>query len=94
MIQEKQDIQKLVFPAGIGYDKQNDRVRTFRTNTIFAAIPLLTRDLEKQKSGKPINFDRFSARVTSEVEKSNFYKDLERVKDWEFTASSKSKKSV
>lgn len=65
-LEEKQDIQKLVFPAGIGYNKQNDRVRTFRTNTIFAAIPLLTRDLEKQKSGKPINFDRFSARVTPE----------------------------
>jgi hypothetical protein len=37
---------------------------------------LLTRDLEKQKSGKPINFDRFSARVTSLGPSSNFLEDL------------------
>ena len=63
-LEQKQDIQKLVFPSGIGYDKQKDKVLTFRTNTLFASIPLLNRDLEKEKSGKPINLDRFSARVT------------------------------
>jgi len=64
-LEQKQDIQKLVFPSGIGYDKQKDKVLTFRTNSIFASIPLLTRVLGKQKSGKPINYDQFSARVTS-----------------------------
>ena len=65
-LEQKQDIQKLVFPSGIGYDKQKDKVLTFRTNSIFASIPLLTRVLGKQKSGKPINYDQFSARVTPE----------------------------
>lgn len=62
---QKESIQRLVFPAGIGYDKESDRVQTFRTNAIFAAIPLLKREAVKQKSGDPINFNQISARVTS-----------------------------
>ena len=64
-LDQKRQIQQLVFPSGIGYDKQNDRVQTKRVNSIFSAIPLLTKDLDKIKSGEPINFDQFSARVTS-----------------------------
>jgi site-specific DNA recombinase len=63
-LEQKVDIQKLVFPAGIGYDKQTDKVLTFRTNSLFAAMPLIARDLHSQKSGKPINYDQFSALVT------------------------------
>ena len=44
-------------------EPQNDRVQTKRVNSIFSAIPLLTKDLDKIKSGEPINFDQFSARV-------------------------------
>ena len=64
-LDQKRQIQQLVFPSGIGYDKQNDRVQTKRVNSIFSAIPLLTKDLDKIKSGEPINFEQFSARVTS-----------------------------
>jgi site-specific DNA recombinase len=62
---QKKKIQNLVFPSGIGYDKLKGKVQTKRVNTIFSSIPLLTRDLDKIKSGEPINFDQFSARVTS-----------------------------
>ena len=64
-LDQKRQIQQLVFPSGIGYDKQNDRVQTKRVNSIFSAIPLLIKDLDKIKSGEPINFEQFSARVTS-----------------------------
>jgi site-specific DNA recombinase len=63
-LDEKRRLQKLVFPAGIGYDKQNDRVRTTRVNSLFSAIPLMTGDLNKIKSGEPVDFNQFSARVS------------------------------
>ena len=64
-LEQKRLLQDLVFPSGIGYDKQNDRVQTKRVNSIFSAIPLLARDLDKTKSGEPVDFNQFSARVTS-----------------------------
>ncbi|MGJ8661469.1 MAG: recombinase family protein, partial [Bacteroidota bacterium] len=63
-LEQKQQIQKLVYPSGIGYDKQKDRVQTKRVNSIFASIPLLAEDISKIKSGEPIDFNRFSALVT------------------------------
>ena len=45
-------------------NQQNDRVQTKRVNSIFSAIPLLTKDLDKIKSGEPVDFNQFSARVT------------------------------
>ena len=63
-LEQKKQLQNLVFPSGIGYDKQNDRVQTKRVNSIFSAITVLTRDLDKIKSGEPVDFNQFSARVT------------------------------
>ena len=63
-LEQKQKLQRLVFPSGIGYDKQNNRVRTKRVNSIFSSIPLLTKDLDKIKSGEPVDFNQFSARVS------------------------------
>jgi site-specific DNA recombinase len=63
-LEQKQKLQRLVFPSGIGYDKQNNRVRTKRVNSIFSSIPLLTKDLDKIKSGESVNFNQFSARVS------------------------------
>ena len=64
-LEQKRKLQNLVFPSGIGHDKQNDRVQTKRVNSIFSTIPLLTKDLDKIKSGEPVDFNQFSARVTS-----------------------------
>ena len=65
-LDQKRQLQNLVFPSGIGYNKQNDRVQTKRVNSIFSAIPLLTKGLDKIKNGDLIKFDQISARVTSE----------------------------
>ena len=61
---QKKKIQSLVFPSGIGYDKLKGKVQTKRVNSIFSAIPLLSMDIAKTKSGEPVNFNQFSARVT------------------------------
>ena len=61
---QKRQLQNLVFPSGIGYDKQNDSVQTKRVNSIFSAIPLLTKDLDEIKSGELVDFNQFSAKVT------------------------------
>ena len=65
-LEQKQKLQRLVFPSGIGYDKQNNRVRTKRVNSIFSSIPLLTKDLAQIKNGELINYDQFSAKVSPE----------------------------
>ena len=73
---QKKKIQNLVFPSGIGYDKLKGKVRTKRINSIFSSIPLLSRDLAKIKSGESVDFNQFSARVTSGGKSSNFLEDL------------------
>ena len=49
--EDKQTLQKLVFPNGVVYNKENRTVRTLRSNTLFSCIPVLTRVLEEKKSG-------------------------------------------
>lgn len=48
---QKQQLQKLIFPEGILYHKQNDSVRTKRVNSLFEAIPILASDLEEKEKG-------------------------------------------
>jgi hypothetical protein len=45
----KQKNQKLGFPSEIGYDKQNDKVRTNRVNALFSSIPLISKSIEELK---------------------------------------------
>jgi hypothetical protein len=55
------------------------------TSFFYALIRSISTVLSKIKNGDPINFDQISARVTTKVEKSNFYKDLEQVIEWKDT---------
>ena len=64
-LEQKRKLQQLVFPSGMGYNKQIDEVQTKRVNTIFSSIPLIATDLARQKSGEPVKINQFSARVTS-----------------------------
>ena len=50
--------------------------------------------LSEIKNGESVNIDQISARVTSRVEKSNFYRDLEQVKEWEDSTINISKNSI
>ncbi len=49
---EKRKIQKMVFPDGIEYDHKNDEYRTFRVNSFFSYIPVISKELGHKKTGK------------------------------------------
>ena len=58
---QKNKIQNLVFPSGLGYDKSNGKVRTTRVNSIFSCIPEIAKKFKKTKNGKPVKSNQFSA---------------------------------
>ena len=64
-LKQRQKLQNLVFPSGLGYDKSNDRVRTPKVNAIFGSIPILTKEISNIKNGEPIPVNQFSDLVTS-----------------------------
>ena len=65
-LKQKQKLQKLVFPGGLGYDKSSDRVLTTKMNAVFSAIPSLKGKIEGIKKGEPIPVNQFSDLVTAE----------------------------
>jgi hypothetical protein len=46
-------------------DKQNEVVRTLKTNSLFAVIPMIQKEIVKTKNGKSIQMNQFSVRVTA-----------------------------
>ncbi len=50
----KQQVQKLVFPEGILYNKQKGVVRTPKVNSLFEAITLLASDTSKNKKADSV----------------------------------------
>lgn len=52
--EEKQQLQKLVFPDGMLYNKQKKQVRTPRINSLFAAIEPLVKVSIQNKNGDPV----------------------------------------
>ena len=64
-LKQRQKLQHLVFPSGLGYDKSNDQVRTPKVNAIFGSIPILSKEISNIKKGEPIPVNQFSECVTS-----------------------------
>ena len=71
-LKQRQKLQNLVFPSGLGYDKSNDRVRTPKVNAIFGSIPILRKEISNIKNGEPIPVNQFSDLVTQTYKNSNF----------------------
>ncbi|WP_299212521.1 recombinase family protein [uncultured Dokdonia sp.] len=61
----KQKFQKLLFPNGIEYHRQNDRVQTFQTNAILELIHKISINCTHKKSGQLLSNQQLSAVVTS-----------------------------
>ena len=61
--ENKQSLQKLVFPEGILYNKQKGVVRTPRVNSLFAAIPLLAGVSEEKEKANPLKNRPYSDKV-------------------------------
>lgn len=59
----KQRLQWLVFPEGMGYNKEKQAVRTFRVNSLFEAIPLLTSVSGEKEKGDSVKNRPNSSKV-------------------------------
>ena len=52
-IVKKQNLQELIFPEGIWYNRELDRVRTERVNSFFSVIPTMSNHyIDKKQKGK------------------------------------------
>ena len=75
-LKQRQKLQHLVFPSGLGYDKSNDQVRTTKVNAIFGSIPILSKEISNIKKGEPIPVNQFSDCVTHTYSSSDFLRGI------------------
>ncbi len=59
----KQELQNLLFPKGITYNREKDRVRTNSVNPILEIVSSLSVSYDKNKSGQLANYTNLSALV-------------------------------
>ena len=59
----KRAFQKLLFPEGVYYNRELDRVRTARINSFFSPIPEISKVLGGNKKGDSIISDKIPALV-------------------------------
>jgi len=78
-LKQRQKLQNLVFPSGLGYDKSNDRVQTQKVNAIFGSVPILSTEISNIKNGEPIPVNQFSDLVTQAYESSNFVENFQKL---------------
>ena len=62
----KQKLQKVLFPEGIWYDRQKDKVRTTRVNSVLELTSTISAIYKDKKRGQTLNFNDLSSRVTPE----------------------------
>ena len=79
MTKKSQQLQYLVFPLGMLYDKKNDTVRAHRVNTIFREIAIQARVLGETKNDNPDLDCHFGSNVGMITGSSNFLVDVEKV---------------
>jgi hypothetical protein len=79
LAKRKQQLQYLLFPDGLLYDKKNDTVRTNRINTLFHEIAVNTRGLGKRKKDNPQLNCLFGSNVGKRTGVSNLLIDIESV---------------
>ena len=65
----------MLFPEGIVYDRQNDEVRTPRTNSVMELVRCLSTSFIDKKRGQTVNFNNLSSYVTPNIQSSNFLKE-------------------
>jgi hypothetical protein len=78
----RQNLQKLVFPDGLIWDKETDKPRTIRENEALKFMRSLSstyEKLEKEKTGK--SFD-FSGLVDQTLKFSNLLEDIRKVEEF------------
>ena len=83
---EKRKLQKMVFPDGIEYDHKNDEYRTFRVNSFFSYIPVVSKELGHKKTGK----FRVKTKNSGSVLEAGIEPALSKELDFESSASTNS----
>ena len=78
----------------MGIARKMTEIKTSDVNEIFDLIFTLSESLNGVNNGELVKNNQFSVIVTSEVEKSNFYRDLEQVIEWEDSTINISKNSI
>jgi len=62
----KQKFQKLLFPNGITYHRQNDQVQTSKVNSVLELIQTISTSFNQKENGQPVSHTQLSALVTQE----------------------------
>lgn len=60
---QKYTLQKMLFPEGIHYNRQNHTYRTTRVNSVFEVIACVSKELGQKKSGQRKKNFQLSASV-------------------------------
>ena len=79
MTKKSQQLQYLVFPLGMLYDKKNDTVRAHRVNTIFREIAIQARGLCETKNDNPDLDCHFGSNVGMITGSSNYLADINSI---------------
>jgi hypothetical protein len=69
----------IAFPEGMLYDKKNDRVRTYRVNTLFSEIAVQAKVLGETKNDNPFLDCHFGSNVGMITGSSNYLADLNAI---------------
>jgi site-specific DNA recombinase len=76
----KQQLQFLLFPEGIAYDRKSDQCRTRRVNSVFLYIAYFQQLITNKKRGIPelgLDYASFACLVDGTRQISNFWEDIE-----------------
>ena len=72
----------MLFPDGIVYNRQKDKVQTSKINSVMELARCLSVSLSKNKKGQKADFANLSPLVTPMIQSSNFLlRELEELKN-------------
>ncbi len=76
----KLEIQELIFPKGIEYDRKKEGFRTPEINQVALVMSQLSKGIEENKKADSCNFNNLSALVPYGLNLSNFIEDFNRIR--------------
>ena len=75
----KRNIQNLVFPNGIVWNKENDDIEPLSKNEFLFTYNLKSMGYEEKENGQTLNFEDLSALAPLKVELLNLWRDFRKV---------------
>ncbi|MDB5002107.1 MAG: hypothetical protein JWQ34_332 [Mucilaginibacter sp.] len=78
-LRKRQNLQKLVFPDGITYNKKTDTYRTLKINSFFSSISSLSAIYKNEKTRQLSETTDLSRLVDGTGQISNFLEDIQSI---------------